>query len=146
MVAIQVATANFFDPAVAPPPPLYLKEEVALFDQYVTASEEFGAGEGSGAGPVASVAIGLAKALNLYPDIKAVAVADTVYINSYSAFPTIPIKATDDMSAILGGTPFLVKDSAGNTLSVSPNYRQTFFVVKPLPLQGPPVSLPPVSP
>lgn len=144
--AIQVATAQFWDPTVAAPPPLYLKEEVALFGQYITASEEFGEGEGGGAGPVAAVATGLAKALNTYLDIKAVAVADTVYIISLSASATLPIKATDDMSVILAGVPFLVKGPGGVVLSTSPNYRQTFFVVKPLPTLSPPISLPPISP
>lgn len=127
------------------PPPLYLREEVALFDQYISAGDEFGAGEGNGSGSVTLVATGLAAALNQYDGIKATAVGDTVYILSLRETPTLPIKATDDMSAILGGVPFLVSGPGGVTLSSSPNYRQTFYVVKPLKTLGPPIALPPFT-
>jgi len=144
--SIKIVNSDFWDPAVAPPAPLYLREEVALFDQYITASEEFGAGNGSGAGPTTAVATSLAKALNQYQDIKAVAVASDVYITSMSSNGTLPIKATDDMSTILGGVPFQIYMTGPTLLSVSPNYRKTFFVVKTVKTQSAPVELPPTSP
>ena len=140
--AIEVASADYWDPLVTPPAPLYLKEEVSLFDRYIVASEEFGSTLGSGAGPVAAIATQLATALNLYPDVDAVSVASTVYITSHRPDGTLPIKATDDMSVVLGSAPFEVYGFGGILLSVGPEYRQTFFVVRPTKFQSPPISLP----
>lgn len=144
--AIEVDSADYWDPTVAPPAPLLLQEEVAVFDNFIVASEEFGQGQGSGAGPLATVATTLANALNKLPMVKAAAVGAIVYITSLSEDATLPLKATDDMSVILSGTPFLVSGPGGVLLSVSPQYRQTFFIVKPFKTQAPPTSLPPVSP
>lgn len=141
--SIKVVAPLYWDPVVAPPGPFYFKEEVALFDQYITASEEFGSGMGSGAGPVAGIATQLATSLDFYLDVEAAAVGDTVYITSHRPNATLPIKATDDMSIVLGpGVTFEVYGPGGVLLSVGPEYRQTFFVTKPAKTQSPPVSLP----
>lgn len=140
--SIKVVNPTYWDPAVAPPGPFYFKEEVALFDRYVVASEEFGAGLGGGVGPVAAIASQLADSLDVYPGIEAAAVGDTVYITSLRPDDALPIKATNDETTVLGGPFFEVYGPGGILLSVAPTYRQTFFVTKPEKTQAPPVSLP----
>jgi len=140
--SIEVASADYWDPIATPPAPLYLKEEVSLFNQYIVASEEFGSTFGSGVGPTVAIATQLATALNGYPDVDAVSVASTVYITSRRPDSTMPIQATDDMSVILGSAPFEISGFGGVLLSVGPEYRQTFFVVRPTKFQSPPISLP----
>jgi len=123
-------------------PPLYTREEIALFDRFVVAGENFGAGLGSGAGPVATIATQLAAALKRFPGIDAVAVTDTVYIKSNRPDGSLPIKATNDLSTVLG-TSFEVYSPGAVLLSVGPEFRQTFFIVRTeTKFQSPPVSLP----
>jgi hypothetical protein len=124
------------------PPPFYFKDEIAIFDRYVTAGEEFGSGLGTGIGPVATIATQLATALNAFSDLEATAVADTVYITSLRPDATMPIKVTNDESTVLGGLFFTVYGPGAVLLSVTPKYRQTYFVPKTAKTQSPPVSLP----
>jgi hypothetical protein len=141
-VAIEVGIGEYWDPAVTPPGPFLYKEEVALFDRYITASEEFGAGLGSGTGPAATIATQLAASLNVYPGIEAAAVGNSVYITSLRPDATLPIKATCDESIFFGAPPFVVYAFNGVLMSVGPEYRQTFFITKSVKTQSPPVSLP----
>jgi hypothetical protein len=133
---------EYWDPSVTVPGPFYYEEEVSLFDQYVTASANFGIGMGSGTGPAAAIATTLATSLGSYPDIDALAVGSTVYVTSFRPEATLPIKATADESATFGAPPFLVYGPGGVLLSIGPEYRQTFFVTKTNKTQTPPVSLP----
>jgi hypothetical protein len=133
---------EYWDPAVTPPGPFFYKEEVALFDQYITASAEFGAGLGSNTGPAAAIATQLAASLNVYSDIDTLAVGSTVYITSHRPDATLPIKATADESVTFGAPPFVVYAFNGVLMSVGPEYRQTFFIMKSIKTQTPPVSLP----
>lgn len=141
---ITVTNPDYWDPAVAGLPPFYDKEEISLFGQYLTASDEFGGGLGSGTGPTAAIATQLADSLNVsnYPGVAAVAIGSDVYITSLRPDATLPIKATNDYSAILGGISFDVYGPGGILLSVGPYYRQTYFITKSAKTQSPPVSLP----
>jgi len=141
-VAIECGVGEYWDPAVTAPGPFFYKEEVALFDQYITASAEFGAGLGSGTGPAAAIATQLAASLNVYSDIEAVAAGNSVYITSHRPDATLPIKATADESVTFGAPPFVVYAFNGVLMSVGPTYRQTFFITKNVKTQTPPVSLP----
>jgi hypothetical protein len=140
--AIKVTAPDYWDPIAIPPPPFYPTEEVLAFNQYLTAGEEFGSGLGGGVGPVATIATALAASLDNILGIEAVAIADTVYITSLRSEETLPIKATDDMSIVLGAVSFEVYGPGAVLLSVSPNYRQTFFVTKTSKSQSAPISLP----
>jgi hypothetical protein len=140
--SIQVAGPDYWDPAVAPPPPFYWEEEIGVFGEVLTASQEFGGGEGSGAGPVATIANELAAALNAVSGIDAASDGvDTVYITSTRPDATLPISASGDFSTVLGGVPFLIS-SGGTLLSTAPEYHKTFFVSKSSKTQNPPVFLP----
>lgn len=141
---LTVTNPDYWDMAVTAPPPFYDKEEISLFGQYLTASDEFGGGLGSGTGPTAGIATQLAASLNVnsYPGVAAVAIGSDVYITSLRPDATLPIKASNDYSAILGGVSFVVYGPGGILLSVAPNYRQTHFITKPAKTQSPPVSLP----
>ncbi len=141
-VAIQVLSALYWDPAVTPPGPFYFKEEVQCFTQYPVASESFGVGIGSGGGPVGTVATELATYLNTLDRVSAVAIADTVYINSSRPDETIPVKASNDMAVLLGGTMFRVLGPGGVVLTGTANQRQTFFIFKAVKTQAPPTILP----
>lgn len=140
--SIQVASADYWDPNAVPPPPFYWKEEVQAFDNYLVASDNFGSGEGSGVGPVATIANELADALNLVEGMKAVSDGvDTVFITATRPDSLLPIKASGDWSLVLGTAPFLVS-SGGVLLSTGPEYRQTFYLAKSIKTQTPPVILP----
>lgn len=145
-LAIEVSTSDFWDPEVTDPAPLYLTEEVGLFDRYIVAGEEFGSTHGSGAGPLNTIATQLALALNSYSEVQAVAVGAIVYITSLRPDGRVPVQATDNMSILLGGTPFLVYGSDGVLLSTGLNRQKTYFVVKPYKTQSAPISLLPISP
>lgn len=139
-VAIQVLRPDYWDPSVTPPGPFYTKEEVQIADQYFLASEEFGAGLGSGAGTVDDVASSLAAAINTMDSIRAVAVTDTVYITSSRTDPILPVKASNDTAVLLGGYDFRVIAPGAITLTTAPIQRRTYFVVKPVKTQSPPIS------
>jgi len=139
-VAIQVLRPDYWDPSVAPPGPFYPKEEVQVGEQYFLASEEFGAGLGSGAGTVNDVASSLAAAIDTMDGVRAVAVTDTVYITSSLMSPILPIKASNDTAVLLGGYDFSVIAPGAITLTTAPIQRRTYFVVKPVKTQSPPIS------
>jgi hypothetical protein len=140
--AIQVAAPDYWDPSAVVPPPFYIKEEVQAFDVYLTASDNFGMGEGSGTGPIAAIATELAASLNAIDGVTASSDGvDMVYITSTRPDETLPIKASGDFSAVLGAVSFLVS-SGGTMLSTAPEYRRTFYVTKPVKTQNPPVALP----
>lgn len=140
--SIQVASADYWDPTAVPPPPFYWKEELQSFDNYLVASDNFGSGEGSGVGPVATIANELADSFNSIGGVKAVSDGvDTVFITATRPDALFPIKASADFSVILGTAPFLVS-SGGTLLSTGPEYRQTFYLRKTFKTQTPPVILP----
>ena len=140
--SIQVAAPTYWDPTAAPPPPFYWEEEVSAFSDVLLASQEFGNGEGSGTGPVATIANELADALNAVLGIEAASDGvDTVYITSTRPDATLPISASGDFSTVLGAVPFLIS-SGGTLLSTGPEYHKTFFVAKSSKTQNPPVFLP----
>ena len=141
--SIQVLGANYWDPTVAPPGPFYYQEECRAYDQYPLAATDFGVGNGSGAGPVNTIASTLADWVNYsVQGVDAVAVADTVYLSALRTDPTLPVQAANDMSALLGGLSFAVRDSAGTILNVAGKRRASFFLPKAVKTQAPPTILP----
>jgi hypothetical protein len=145
MARIQVSSANYWDPTVAPPGPFYYQEECRAFDQYPQAASDFGVGEGSGTGPVNTVASELANWINLsVQGVSALSVGDTVYMTTNRVDPVFPVQATNDMSVLLGGGAviFTVKDGAGNTLNVAGQRRRSFYLPKTVKSQAAPTILP----
>jgi hypothetical protein len=141
--AIQVLSAGYWDPTVAPPGPFYYQEEVRCFDQYSVAASDFGVGNGSGAGPVNTIASNLASWINISVDgVDALAVADTVYLSTNRVWERFPVQATNDMSVLLGGVIFAVKDTTGTTLNTATKRRATFYIPKAVKSQAAPVILP----
>ena len=140
--AVQVAAPNYWDPTAVPPPPFYLKDEVQADDVYLVASDNFGAGEGSGTGPVATIANELADSLNTVLGVKAASDGvDTVYITSTRPDQTFPISASNDFSLVFGGASFVVS-AGGTVLNGGAECHQTYFVQKSTKTQTPPVILP----
>lgn len=143
MARIQVAAATYWDPSVAPPGPFYYQEECRAFDQYPLAATDFGVGNGSGAGPVNTIASDLSDWFNAsVPGVSATSVGDTVYLSTNRVDPLFPVQATNDMSALLGGVTFNVKDGAGTTLNVAGQRRRSFFLPKTVKSQSAPTILP----
>ena len=140
--AIQVVSNTFWDPSVATPPPFYQKEEVQIGDRFLTASEEFGAGLGSAAGTLAEIASSLATAMSTIPGVQAVASGDFVYITSTRTDGYLPVKASNDTATIFSGYDFHVLGPNGEVLTVVPNDRRTYYIVKPVKSQSPPTILP----
>jgi hypothetical protein len=140
--AIQVAAPNYWDPNAVPPPPFYWKEEVQTGEVYLVASDNFGAGLGSGVGPVANIANDLATALNLVQGVEAASDGvDTVYVTSKLASPLFPVKASNDFSVVFGGVTFMVS-SGGTVLNGGTECHQTYYLRKSMKTQTPPVILP----
>jgi len=138
--AAIVVTSNDFanSDGVAP---FLLTEEIALFDRYIVAGQNFSVA-GGGVAPLDEIADGIAVSLNVYPDIDAVSDGvDTVYITYLGLEPFLPIKATGDESETLGDAPFEIT-AGGVTLTVSPALRQTFYVSNSVKTQSPPEALP----
>lgn len=141
--SIQVLSSDYWDPTVAPPGPFYFQEEVRAFDQYAVAASDFGVGNGSGAGPVNTVASTLSNAINLTVEgVSATAVADTVYMTSSRTDATFPVQATNDMSTLLGSLVFAVSGPGGVVLSGAGHQRASFYIFKPVKTQLPPTILP----
>lgn len=141
--SIQVLAPTYWDPTVAPPGPFYFQEEIRGYDQYAVAGVDFGTGNGSGAGPVAAIATSLAAWFNAVVDgVDAVAVADTVYLSALKSDADFPVQATNDMSTLLGGVTFAVKDNLGNVLNPVGSFRASVFIPKAVKTQAPPTILP----
>lgn len=141
--SIKVLSAGFWDPTVAPPGPFYYQEECRMFDQYPVAASDFGAGLGSGVGPVAIIASDLAAWVNLsVADVDATSVGDTVYLSTNRVWERFPVQATNDMSALLTGVIFAVTDKAGTTLNTATHRRASFFIPKAVKSQAAPTILP----
>ncbi len=139
-VAITVLRPDFWDPAVAAPGPFYTKEEVQIGDSYFLASEEFGAGMGSGAGTEADIATSLAAAIDRMDDIRAASVGPTVYVTSSRPDGLLAVKASNDTAVLLGGYDFRVIAPGAITLTTAPIQRKTYYLVKPVKTQTPPVA------
>ena len=140
---IQVLAPDYWDATVTPPGPFYYQEECRMFDQYSTASTDFGTGLGSGTGPVANIAADLATWINLsVTNVEATSVGDTVYMATNRVDERFPVQATNDMSVLLGGTIFAVLDSAGTVLNTASKRRASFFIPKVVKSQAAPIILP----
>lgn len=141
--AIKVVADEYWDPQVAAVPPFLLTEIVEVAGRVFRANAEFGAGHGSGDGPIADIADELAASLNTIEDVMAVSDGiDTVYITATGTDAKIGIKATNDMSEVAGDVFFEVYGSDGTLLSVAPELRRTFSITKSVKFQTPPEELP----
>lgn len=144
-VSIQVANPTYWDPTVTPPGPFYYQEEVRVYDQYPLAGSDFGVGQGSNTGPVATVASSLADWITkVMTGVSAVAVADTVYLAPTDVEPLFPVQATSDQYLLQGfpGPVFNVRDNLGNLLNSPTNLRATFYLPKLVKSQSAPSLLP----
>lgn len=143
MAQITVDSSGYWDPTVTPPGPFYYQEECRAFEQYSVAATDFGVGDGSGAGLPDAVALDLANWINVsVSGVTATSVGDTVYLATNRVDPLFPVQATNDMSVLLGGLIFTVKDGSGNTLNGAGQYRRSFFLPKTVKSQSAPTILP----
>ena len=141
-VSIRVLSNTFWDPTVAAPPPFYPKEEIQVFDRFLTASEDFAVGMGSAAGGVNAIAASIATAVQGIEGVTAISVGDTAYITSRRLDGYMPVKASNDTAVVLAAYDFRVQGPAGEILTVAPLDRKTYFMVKVVKSQGAPISLP----
>ena len=143
MARIQVLAPDYWDSTVAPPGPFYYQEECRTFDQYPMAATDFGVGNGSGAGPVNTIASDLSNWINAsVSGVTAVSVTDTVYLSTNRVDALFPLQATNDMSALLGGVTFDLQDGAGNSLNTAFQRRRSFYIPKTVKSQSAPTILP----
>lgn len=140
--AIKVLQNTYWDPTVDVPPEFYIKEEVQVFDQYLVAGVDFGAGLGSGGGTVDDIAISLAQAINGIEGVRAVAVTDTVYITSHRLDALMAVGASNDTAVELTGYVFQVLGAAGVVLTTPPIDHKTYYVIKQVKSQSAPIILP----
>jgi hypothetical protein len=139
---VRVLSSRYWDPAEAPPPPFYDKEQVQIGGQFLVASEDFGAGLGSETGTATAVATSLVTALNRVSGVEATSDGDTVYILSRRPEHVVSLQATNDTSALLGGVSFQVQGPSGEVLSAAGSYRRTHQIPRLLPFQTAPIALP----
>lgn len=144
-VSIQVTNPSYWDATATPPGPFYYQDEVRVYDQYPMAAVDFGVGQGSNVGPVATIATSLADWVNkIVEDVAAIAVADTVYLSPTGIEALFPVQGTSDQYVLLGfpGPVFTLRDNLGNVLNPFPNLRAVAYVPKLVKSQSAPGILP----